>query len=357
MELSYKIWPLFLMLLLNACTLFGQYSIQGQLQDSERKYERIILEYIPSFKGLSSAQMKNVLNTAGIDSTGNFFIEGNDLPLEKGLYRLLLAKKGDGIGISTGLWKNYIFLVLNNESHLEISGCDDISQTFENCRVKGSKESAAIQDLSDELLASFKEDYKAFYKNKSELKKQLMERKHIDLLKNYCDTSQMLMASLMAFAHIKDIDSEYKKDPDFFTSFVQKMLKINPNTPYVIELKNDIASKQEIMLGKEKEFPFQIFTWLLLGLLVAMGGYIFKLKKKITDLEQIQSTPVPVVDKINALSKKEKEVYQYIIAGKSNKEIAALLYVEVTTVKSHISKIYQKLGVKSRKEAIDLRLK
>jgi len=57
-------------------------------------------------------------------------------------------------------------------------------------------------------------------------------------------------------------------------------------------------------------------------------------------------------EKIEALSKKELEVYKLIVAGKSNKEIASALFVETTTIKSHISKVYQKLGVKNRKEAI-----
>ena len=63
----------------------------------------------------------------------------------------------------------------------------------------------------------------------------------------------------------------------------------------------------------------------------------------------------PIVDfhkKIESLSKKELEVYELIVAGKTNKEIASILFIETTTVKSHISKIYQKLGVKNRKDAI-----
>lgn len=51
------------------------------------------------------------------------------------------------------------------------------------------------------------------------------------------------------------------------------------------------------------------------------------------------------------LSAREIEVLSKISEGKSNKEIADELFIEVSTVKSHINKIYKTLNIKSRKEA------
>lgn len=51
------------------------------------------------------------------------------------------------------------------------------------------------------------------------------------------------------------------------------------------------------------------------------------------------------------LSARELEVLSKISEGKSNKEIADELFIEVSTVKSHINKIYKTLKIKSRKEA------
>ena len=45
-------------------------------------------------------------------------------------------------------------------------------------------------------------------------------------------------------------------------------------------------------------------------------------------------------------------VLELISAGRSNKEIAALNYVEMSTIKTHINNIYFKLGVKNRKDAV-----
>ncbi|MDI1322575.1 MAG: helix-turn-helix transcriptional regulator [Algoriphagus sp.] len=56
--------------------------------------------------------------------------------------------------------------------------------------------------------------------------------------------------------------------------------------------------------------------------------------------------------KLNKLSFKEREVLDQILAGKSNKEICAQLFIEHSTLKSHINRIYKKLDVKSRKEIV-----
>jgi len=59
--------------------------------------------------------------------------------------------------------------------------------------------------------------------------------------------------------------------------------------------------------------------------------------------------PVNVVE---VLTPREQEILQYMVEGRSNKEIAAQLFVTVATVKWYITQIYQKLGVRSRVQAI-----
>jgi LuxR family maltose regulon positive regulatory protein len=51
-------------------------------------------------------------------------------------------------------------------------------------------------------------------------------------------------------------------------------------------------------------------------------------------------------------SERELEVLALIAAGKSNKEIAAKLFVSMATVKTHINNLYRKLGARSRTQAV-----
>jgi len=52
------------------------------------------------------------------------------------------------------------------------------------------------------------------------------------------------------------------------------------------------------------------------------------------------------------LSKRETQILEEISAGKSRSQIAAELFIDLETVKTHIKNIYQKLNVHSRADAI-----
>ena len=51
------------------------------------------------------------------------------------------------------------------------------------------------------------------------------------------------------------------------------------------------------------------------------------------------------------LTQRECEVLHYIILGKSNVEIAKVLFITRHTVKAHVSAILEKLSAKNRVEA------
>ena len=52
------------------------------------------------------------------------------------------------------------------------------------------------------------------------------------------------------------------------------------------------------------------------------------------------------------LSEREKAVLQLLVEGYSYKLIAAELFIAIDTVRSHIKKIYDKLHVNSKSEAV-----
>ena len=59
-------------------------------------------------------------------------------------------------------------------------------------------------------------------------------------------------------------------------------------------------------------------------------------------------------EKLDLLSSREREIFNLIIDIKTNKEIASELNVSINTVKFHIKNIYEKLDIKSRKEAYSI---
>ena len=52
------------------------------------------------------------------------------------------------------------------------------------------------------------------------------------------------------------------------------------------------------------------------------------------------------------LSEREKQVLQFLVNGYSYKMIAAEMFIAIDTVRSHIKKVYEKLHVNSKSEAV-----
>jgi DNA-binding CsgD family transcriptional regulator len=74
---------------------------------------------------------------------------------------------------------------------------------------------------------------------------------------------------------------------------------------------------------------------------------------------RVFATPAPVAFDGNpkaqaalGLSARELEVLHELAAGCSNKEIAARLHVSPNTIKTHVARLFGKLGAKRRTEAI-----
>ena len=72
--------------------------------------------------------------------------------------------------------------------------------------------------------------------------------------------------------------------------------------------------------------------------------------------ERVVSTAAPgaIAEAGAALTDRELEVLRLVARGLSNKEIAADLRITTHTVKYHLAAVLEKLGVRSRTEAVSL---
>jgi LuxR family maltose regulon positive regulatory protein len=68
--------------------------------------------------------------------------------------------------------------------------------------------------------------------------------------------------------------------------------------------------------------------------------------------EATSSLPAPAQSLIEQLSRRELEVLQLMAQGLSNQEISEQLFLAVDTVKGHNQKIFGKLQVQRRTEAV-----
>jgi DNA-binding CsgD family transcriptional regulator len=98
-----------------------------------------------------------------------------------------------------------------------------------------------------------------------------------------------------------------------------------------------------------------LITLLITVSLILVAIYFHINSKKISNLsiqikEQSQSKDDGRDVLIEGLTERQREVYDLIILGKTNKEIMIELFIEQSTLKSHINQIYKKLKIKNRRE-------
>ncbi len=69
------------------------------------------------------------------------------------------------------------------------------------------------------------------------------------------------------------------------------------------------------------------------------------------------TAPQPLRERFPELTPREADVLERIADGRTNPEIAAELFLTVPTVKSYVNQLFQKLGVRTRAEAVALALR
>jgi DNA-binding NarL/FixJ family response regulator len=81
------------------------------------------------------------------------------------------------------------------------------------------------------------------------------------------------------------------------------------------------------------------------------GNRVPDLLRQVGDADLARAAGQPIADaedRTALLSPREREVYELLRTGLTNRQIAQLLFIEPSTVKRHAHHIYDKLGVRSR---------
>jgi DNA-binding CsgD family transcriptional regulator len=101
-----------------------------------------------------------------------------------------------------------------------------------------------------------------------------------------------------------------------------------------------------LVISHATEIYIALVAMLFLGLGIWVGMRLFH-RAPATPFE-----PNKAAQETLGISARELEVLELLAAGRSNKEIAGRLEVSPNTVKTHIAKLFEKLEVSRRTEAI-----
>jgi len=338
-------WIMVLLLLsLAGKSVEAKYQVRGQVNLGEEWQPKMFMAAVHNLNDYYRTSSKLIINTAEVDAEGNFVLAGENLPDEKMFYRLYLMKN-DNTDFDACLYvggddHNFVHLVLDNSSEVEVTADPASLAPFGSYVINGQTDNLLMRELSSIVFPSF-----YFYKIQFPTELRFSEEKLHSDLKNFVDTCQNSLVALAAVNNM-DFDNFFENNKEFYLQFQDRIKADLPNSPYTKNFKR----KVNYYLGGE-ESGTNMWKWLSFGLmgLLALSLWMNLRKKSEPVNEKEISTMVtpPLTDK---LTRKEQEILACIQEGKSNKEIANTLFVEVSTVKSHINKIYSKLEVSSRSE-------
>ena len=339
-----------LLLTIGACLAYNlcyaDYKVSGRVNLSDEWQPQIFLAAIDKLDDYYNAYPDLIVDAANIEPDGTFLLQGSSLPLEKKFYRLYLMKEQNSefdACFYGGDDHNFIHVILDNDMELIINSDATHVAPFGNYKVDGDYDNEMMKSLARLVYPTF---YFHQIKFPSELRFS-QEKFNRDLI-SFSDTCASTMVSLAAVINT-DMDKYHKSNSAFYSSFANRLKKDLSENSYAEDYKRKL--RYYYPETKTESNWRELMLFFLGGLCLFLIWNNIQLSKKVKQpVLQIEDKPNPT----EQLTKKEKEILGLITEGKSNKEIASFLYVELSTVKTHINKIYSKLNISQRKEAIKL---
>jgi len=318
----------------------GTVNLQGEWQST------IYLATIDKLDNYYNANAEYIINSASIDTAGHFQLNGDNLPDHSQFYRLYLVKE-ESSEFNACLYfegdnHNFVHLILNNNSHITIEADQNTYAPFGDYKIEADKESLLMNSLERLLYPSY-----LFYEIKFPSELQFSQNKLNKDLFNFADTCNSDLVSLAAINNT-DYDSYFDTNVDQYYSFGETLKNKLADHPYTADYLNKLRYYSGD-LGNNHLGNWKYLLWGLVLVSNILLMYVLKLRRQL--LNQYKSDRSPVNPAVHYTSQ-ERRILSLIKEGKSNKEIASELFIELSTVKSHINKLYSKLNVKNRAEAI-----
>jgi DNA-binding CsgD family transcriptional regulator len=300
--------------------------IRGTILIDSTWERNIYVSYIETIEKKYTVSENLIIASSKVDSLGKFEIRLDKLASEWTLLRLHVVKRGfSKASIIIGSTdENYCFVIANRYSKIELNNTLEKS-IFKNLSISGASYMNTFKYITN--LSNYSNSIS--YEN-SLVEKKFIEEVISEKLKLIADTCQNSLVSLYAL-YLTDFNSDYQKNSTFYKAYLSKWR--NDNTPYFKSFRRQFHVP-------EKRWKY-ISIIFIIGIFSFVSFFIyFKIKRK-----------------KRKLSVQERKVFELLQKGASNQEISDEFNIEISTVKSHVSSIFSKLNIKSRKEAINLRIK
>lgn len=101
------------------------------------------------------------------------------------------------------------------------------------------------------------------------------------------------------------------------------------------------------------EYPLRRPPMELLGFACTTAAFIYLMHRKRMHEKELEEGVVALVSRKYGLTRRERDIFDLMVSGLSNREIGEREYISVGTVKTHAHNIYRKLGIDGRNNLDD----
>jgi len=323
---------------------YSQYSISGYL-DTAKKDKTIFLSLL-KYNEQMTVYEDQVITSTTADSLGFFSFEGQLLSEQHALYRIH-AEVEDGFGPQ----QIHDNTDLKNLHNFIFSNTDTI--VFQKNKTYWFSDHTNTNPLDEEWRAF--DDYgkqlrlELYALEETSLKKQ-SSIQYLYELKSYANSKGIHpLVTLILLSGVDEtiLKQDIAEEPDFYSTLQEDLKAYYGDALYATqfeELLTDVSKKEtlhELKNAKYLVYALLVICLMLLAVIVFLG---YKLKRAKSRGDQQTGFN---------LTNQEERVAELIVQEKSNKEIAAELFISLSTVKTHIRNLYAKLEVSNRQEFVE----
>ncbi|MFT5848489.1 LuxR C-terminal-related transcriptional regulator [Psychroserpens sp.] len=327
----------------------AQHHFEGHI-DNERWQNDIYLSVIEDYRTLDGINDEQIITKVKSDSSGFFKFDQNQLDINQKIYKLHVDncasfnQSGNHFDGHCTDYSDILFIAKRTDSITFPLSFD--AQMFCNIVSNNPKTSAFIQ------IDSLKEDMKFAYSEfRSKANRELNNKKWFKTLQDYGKDMDEPLAELYIYAFLSDrgnqLHSYYLEDlktNSYYDELLERLQNTYPNSSYTKQYEEELTSDKFIVFSSEEKSSFN-WSYLWIGLLIASTllnlWFLISAKKKKSQQQ---------VDATAQLTRQEQNVLDLLLGDNTNKDIAEVLFVSVSTVKTHVNNVYKKLNVNSREK-------
>ena len=289
------------------------------------------LSLIQNFTNMNTISYEHIIEQSDLSETGEFEFNTNYLAKDVNLYRIHISKKGDPPAslIIGGKDHNHFFLFAKRDAEFIIESGSG-SRLFNTMTAYGDNQNVALFELNSIVNILDSLDYLP-----SSVNREFIRDAVRNSLREYADTCSNPLVSLYAI-YQTNFETDYLLHPDYYRKYLDKW-KSEKSAYFKV-----FRKQLNIDGGLSWVTSVTVSSAMALIILVSLLYYWRRMKKNKNPLTE--------------LTIQERKVFSLLREGKTNKEIADECTVSLSTVKSHVSSIFSKLGVSSRKEIMDIEI-